>query len=72
MLWASQLALVVKNPPANAGDGRDAGSIPGLGRPPGEGNSNPLQYSCLENSIGRGAWQTTVHGATMNWTQLSD
>ena len=51
--------LVVKNPPANAGD---AGSIPGLGRSPGEGNGNPLQYSCLKNPMDRGAWQTAVHG----------
>jgi len=49
---ASQVVLVVKNPPANAGD---TGLIPGLGRPPGEGHGNPLQYSCLENSIDRGA-----------------
>ena len=49
-----------KNPPANAGD---LGSIPGLGRSPGEGNGNPLQYSCLENSTDRGACQATVHGA---------
>ena len=52
---ASQVALVVKNPTANAGDTRDMGSIPGPGRSPGEGNGNPLQYSCLENSMGRGA-----------------
>ena len=52
---ASQVALVVKNPTANAGDTRDMGSIPGLGRSPGQGNGNPLQYSCLENSMGRGA-----------------
>ena len=52
---ASQVALVVKNPTANAGDTRDMGSIPGSGRSPGEGNGNPLQYSCLENSMGRGA-----------------
>ena len=52
---ASQVALVVKNPPANAGDSREAGSIPGLGRSPGVGNGNPLQYSCLENSTDRGA-----------------
>ena len=51
----SQVATVVKNPPANAGDGRDVGSIPGSGRSPGEGNGNPLQYSCLENSRERGA-----------------
>ena len=48
--------LVVKNPPDNAGDTRDAGSNPGLGRSPGEGNGNPLQYSCLENPMDRGAW----------------
>ena len=46
---------VVKNPPANAGDAGDAGSIPGSGRSPGEGNGNPLQYSCLKNSMDRGA-----------------
>ena len=53
---------MVKNPPANAGDARDLGSIPGLGRSPGEGNGNPLQYSCLENPMDRGAWWG-VHGA---------
>ena len=58
---ASQVALVVKNLPANAGDMRDAGSVPELGRSPGGGNSNPLQYSCLENSMDRGAWCATVH-----------
>jgi len=52
---------VVKNPPANTGDVR---SIPGLGRSPGEGNSNPLQYSCLENPMDRRAWQTTAQGVT--------
>jgi len=52
---------VVKNPPANAGD---SGSIPGLGRSPGEGTGNPLQYSCLENSMDRGAWQARVRGVT--------
>jgi len=51
---ASQVGLVVKNPPANAGDVRDTGFIPGWGRSPGEGNSNPLQYSCLENPTDRG------------------
>ena len=56
-----QVALVVKNPPANAGDIRDADSIPGLGRSPGGGFGNPLQYSCLENHMDRGAWQATVH-----------
>ena len=53
--------LVVKNPPANAGDIRDVDSIPGSGRSPGEGNGNPLQYSCLGNPMDRGAWQATVH-----------
>ena len=53
----------------NAGD---PGSIPGSGRSPGEGNGNPLQYSCLENSMDRGAWQATVHGVTKSWTRLSD
>ena len=52
---------VVKNPSANAGDEGDAGSIPGLGRSLGVGNGNPLQYSCLENSMDRGAWQATPH-----------
>ena len=55
------MALVIKNPPANAGDVRDPGSIPGSGISPGEGNGNPLQYSCLENPTDRGAWQATVH-----------
>ena len=53
---ASQMVLVVKNPPANVGDIRDMGSIPGSGRPPGEGHGNPLQYSCQENPMDRGAW----------------
>ena len=52
---ASQVVLMVKNPPANTGDARDAVSTPGLGRSPREGNGNPLQYSCLENPIDRGA-----------------
>ena len=56
---------------ANAGDARDEGSIPGLGRSPGGGNDNLLQYSCLENSMDRGAWQVTVHGVTKNWTLLN-
>ena len=63
-IWASQVALVVKNPPAKAGDARDAGSIPGLGRSPGGEHGNPLQCSCLENPRDRGAWQATVHGLT--------
>ena len=53
---------MVKNPPANAGDARDAGLIPGSGRSLGGGNGNSLQYSCLENSMDRGAWKATVHG----------
>ena len=59
---ASQGALVVKNPPANAGDTRDEGSIPGSGRSPGVGNGNPLQYSCWENPMDRGAWRAAVRG----------
>ena len=55
-LWATQVVLVVKNLTANAGDLRDVGLIPGLGRSPGEGNGNPLQYSCLENPMDRRAW----------------
>ena len=58
----SQVALVAKNPPANVGNARDTGLIPGLQRSPGEGNGNPLQYSCLENPMDRGAWGATVHG----------
>ena len=61
---ASQVPLVVKNLPANAGDERDMGLNPGSGRSPGVGNGNPLQYSCPENSMDRGAWQATVHRAT--------
>ena len=58
--WASQVVLVIKNPPARAGD-RDVGSIPGLRRSPGEGNDNPLQYSCLENPTDRRIWWAIVH-----------
>ena len=63
--------LVVKNLSANAGDARDVGSIPGLGRSPGEGNGNPLQYSCLGNSMDRGAWWAIVHGVVNNQIQLT-
>ena len=56
--------------PANAEDVRDVGSIPGSGRSPGEGCGNPLQYSCLENPVDRGAWQTMVHRVAKSWTQL--
>ena len=69
---ASQVALVVKNLPANAGDVRDAGLIPGSGRSPGEGNGNPFQYSCLENPMDRGAWQAKVHRVEKSQSQLSD
>ena len=62
------MALVVKNPPANAADAREAGSIPGSGRSTGVRNGSPLQYSCLEISVGRGVWWATVHGATKNKT----
>ena len=55
---------MVRNPPANAGDAGDMGSIPGSGRSPGGAHGNPLQYSYLENSMDRGDWQATVHGAT--------
>ena len=61
---------VVKNPPANAGDARDLGLIPGLGRSPGEGNGYPLQYCCLENSMDGGAWWATVHGVSKSRTRL--
>ena len=68
--WASPVALVVKNLLANAGDTRDMGLIPGSGRSPGEGHGNPLQYSCLENPMNRGAWQATVHRVAKSQTQL--
>ena len=68
--WASQVALVVKNLPANAGDIRDVGLIPGPGRSLGGGRGNPLQYSCLENPMDRGAWWATVYGVTKSWTWL--
>ena len=65
---ASQVALVVKNPPVNAGDIRDMGLIPESGRSPGEGHGNPLQYSCLENPMDIGAWWATVHWVAKSWT----
>ena len=68
--WASQVALLVKNLPANAEDIKDEGSIPGLGRYPGEGHGNPLQYSCLENSMNRGAWWAIIHRVANNQTRL--
>ena len=63
---------VPKSLPANAGDARDMVSIPGSGRSPGVGNGNPLQYSCLENPMDRGAWWVTVHGVAKSQTQLSN
>jgi len=65
------VVLVVKNLPANAGDARDVGSIPGLGRCPGEGNGTLLQYSCQENSTGRIAWWVTVHGVAKSQMWMS-
>ena len=67
---ASQVALLVKNLHANAGDIRDMGSIPGSGRSPGGGHGNPLQYSCLENPMDRGAWRATVHGVAKSQTRV--
>ena len=67
---SSQVALVIKNLPANVADIRDMGLIPGLGKSPGEGNGNPLQYSCLENPMDRGAWRATVHSIIWSQTQL--
>ena len=66
-LGGSQVALVVKNLPASAGDIRDVGLISGLGRYPGEGNGNQFQYSCLENHVDREAWRATVHRVTKSW-----
>ena len=68
-VWVSLVAETVKNPPAKVGD---VGSIPRLGRSPGEGNGNPLQYSCLGNSKDRGAWGAKVHRITKDRTPLSD
>ena len=67
-----QGGAVVKNLTANAGDARDSGSIPESGRYPGVGNGSPFQYSCMENPMDRGIWQTTVHGVTKSQTRLSD
>ena len=71
ILWTSVKisgGTKVKNPPADAGDIRGTGLIPGLGRSPGEGNGNPLQYSCLENPMDSGAWWATVHGVAKSQT----
>ena len=61
---------MVKNLPANTGNVRDPGSIPGSGRLPGGGHGNPLQFSCLENPMDRGAWRAAVHWITKSWTGL--
>ena len=63
---------MVKNSPAKVGDSEDVDLISGLERSPGEGNGKPLQYSCLENPIDRGAWRATVHRVAKSWTRLSD
>ena len=70
-IQASQVVLVIKNPLANAGDIRDMGLIPGLGKSPGIGNGNSLQHFCTENPMDRGAWQATVHGIAKSQTSLS-
>ena len=67
-----ELSSVVKNFPANAGDSRHASSIPGVGRSPGGGHGNPLQYSGLENPMDRGGWRSTVHGVAQSWTGLNN
>ena len=69
-IWASQVLLVVKNPPASSKDVRDVGSIPASGRSPGGGLGNPSQYSCLGNPTNRGAWQVTVHRLVKRQKQL--
>ena len=66
----SQVVLVVKNPPTHAGDVRDASSIPGSGRSPGSGHSNPLQYSCLEKPMDKGIWWAIAHRVTKSLTQM--
>ena len=68
--WVSQVTVVVKNPPAIAGDVRDTGLLPGSRRSPGGGHGNPLQYSCLENPLEREAWWVTVHRVTKSQTRL--
>ena len=74
LLWKTSFpgGSVVKSPPANAGEARDVGVNPGLGRSPAVGNGNPLQYSCLGNSMEKGNWRAIIHGVTKSWTQLSN
>ena len=69
--WGFPGATGVKNLPVNAGDVRDMGLTPGLGRSPGGGHGNPFQYSCLENPMDRGTWWAAVHGVAKSQTQLS-
>ena len=71
MIGVSQVVLVVKNPPASAGDMKDVGSIIGLGRSPGGGNGNPFQYSCLEIPMVGQACQAMVHRVAKSWTRLT-
>ena len=71
-LWASLWASVGKEPACNVEDARGIGSIPGLGRSPGGGHGNPLEYSCLEKPMGRGAWRATVHSVAKSQTRLND
>ena len=61
---------MTKSPPANAGDGKGMGLIPGSGKSPRGGHGNPIQYSCLENSMDRGAWWAPIHGVAKSWTRL--
>ena len=70
--WDFTRGASAQHPPANAEDSRDVGSVPGLGRSPGGGNGNPLQYSCLKNPMDKGALQATVHGVAKSQTQLSN
>ena len=72
ILVVASLAQRLKHLPASACNVGDLGLIPGSGRSPGEGNGNPLQYSCLENPMDGGAWWATVHGVAESWTRLSD
>ena len=65
------VVLVIKNPPVNVGDVRHVSSVPGLGRSPGGGHGNPLQYFCLENPMDRGAWRATVYGVAKSRTSLN-
>ena len=69
-LWVSRVVLVVENPPADGREVKDSGSVPGSGKCPGGEHGNPLQYSCLENPVDRGAWWLMVHRVTKSWTQL--